>query len=136
MVHPEKAKNGHFGHFGQFCKNGHFDTISLKKRVFEDPQNPYFGHMRIDYDEGGRRDILIGKETFVSDGIRVVDWRNAPISRVFYQTRQGESFDVDIADREISGEMLARRTVTIRGGELQRISCPEGTFLYSDGHCE
>ena len=42
MVHPEKAKNGHFGHFGQFCKNGHFNTISLKKRVFEDPQNPYF----------------------------------------------------------------------------------------------
>ena len=101
-----------------------------------DPLNPYFAHMRIDYDEGGRRDILIGKETFVSDGIRVVDWRNAPISRVFYQTRQGESFDVDIADREVSGDMVARRTVTIRNGALQRITSPEGTFLLSEGSWE
>ena len=89
--------------------------------------------MRIDYDDGGIRDILIGKETFVADGVRVVDWRNAPISRVFYQARQGETFDVEIADREISGEILVRRTVSIQERELKRVVAPEGSFLRVEG---
>lgn len=96
-------------------------------------ENPYFGHMRIEYEEAGRKDILIGKETFVADGVRVVDWRNAPISRVFYQTRQDESFDITIANREVSGEILARRTLTIRKGELARVTSPEGVFVSNNG---
>ncbi len=98
-----------------------------------DPNNPYFAHMRIDYDETGRRDILLGKNTFVSEGVRIVDWRNAPISRVFYQTRQGEYFDVELAGREVSGQILARRTMTIQGGVLQRVNSPEGHYVSAEG---
>src|SRR5579863_1185033 len=53
--------------------------------------NPYFGHMRLEEQaQGGggkgtrRRDVLIGSRSYVDSaaGIRVVDWRQAPVSRI------------------------------------------------------
>jgi DNA helicase-2/ATP-dependent DNA helicase PcrA len=86
-----------------------------------DASNPYFGHMRIINDDGERRDILIGKQTFIKSGVRIVDWRNAPISRVFYQGVEGDDYAVEIAGRMVEGEIQLRRTVTIRAGELLRV---------------
>jgi len=94
-------------------------------------ESPYFAHMRIEDDERGRRDILLGKQTFVGGGIRIVDWRNAPISKVFYQTRENESFDAHIAGRDVSGEVTLRRTVTISKGELRRVNAPAGSFIHT-----
>lgn len=95
--------------------------------------SPYFAHMRIEDDDGKRRDILLGKQAFIADGVRIVDWRNAPISQVFYRTREGESFDETIAGREVSGLMLARRTVTIAGGQLMRVAGPSQCWLRNLG---
>jgi DNA helicase-2/ATP-dependent DNA helicase PcrA len=92
-----------------------------------DRNSPYFAHLRLR--EGrNERDILIGKATRVQHGIRIVDWRNAPVSRIFYCYRQGEEFEEEIAGRAMTGEVVARRTVTIRDQTLERIDAPEGTF--------
>src|SRR5439155_19289090 len=51
-----------------------------------DRKSPYFDHLR--RQEGGnRRDVLIGARSFVEagGGVQVVDWRNAPVSRLFYR---------------------------------------------------
>jgi DNA helicase II / ATP-dependent DNA helicase PcrA len=99
-----------------------------RKQPEVDPDCPYFAHLRLR--EGGRnRDICLGKATRLGPGIRVVDWRNAPVSKVFYQFQQGEEYDIEIAGREVNGEVLARRTVTIASGHLHRIDAPEGTFV-------
>ena len=99
-------------------------------RVRLDVGAPYFGHMRlVDEDEENRRDILIGKQTFVRDGVRIVDWRNAPISRVFYQRNEGDDFSLLIAGRMMEGEVVLRRTVTIQDAELLRVSGPQGTWV-------
>lgn len=94
-----------------------------------DPRNPYFGHMRLMSDEGERRDILIGKNTFVSGGVRIVDWRNAPISKVFYSAREEDDYDIIIAGREVTGEVALRRTVTIMDRELERVASRNSTFV-------
>src|SRR5947207_3456361 len=50
-----------------------------------DPQSPYFGHLRLrEADAGRERDVLIGRATFVDSdrGVRIVDWRNAPVSQL------------------------------------------------------
>ncbi len=86
-----------------------------------DPRSPYFGHMVVD-DDLGRRSVLIGKRTFLSDRVRIVDWRNAPISRLFYQYGEGDEYDETINGQDISGEVLVRRTVHIAEGELQGVS--------------
>ncbi|MCA9698550.1 MAG: DNA helicase UvrD, partial [Myxococcales bacterium] len=53
-----------------------------------DPKNPYFGHLRLaEARSGKRRDVLIGKRTMLDtgDGVSIVDWRNAPVSRLYYR---------------------------------------------------
>ncbi|HIF96262.1 MAG TPA: DNA helicase, partial [Myxococcales bacterium] len=61
-----------------------------------DRRNPYFAHLRLR--EGGReRDLCLGRTTCIERGIRIVDWRDAPISKIFYSYRQGDEYDEEIA---------------------------------------
>lgn len=91
------------------------------------PDSPYFAHLRL-REASVERDILLGKATRLQRGVRIVDWRNAPISKIFYRYQQGDDFEEEIAGRTLSGEVVARRTVTIRDRKLQRIDAPEGVF--------
>lgn len=96
------------------------------------PESPYFGHLRL-RETGREWDICLGKGTFIAGGVSVVDWRNAPVSRLFYRYEQGDEYDEEIAGRERRGEVVVRRTVTVRDGVLQRIDAPEGTFRRGGG---
>lgn len=91
-----------------------------------DPKSPYFGHLQLE-EEGQRRDVCIGKATAVDSRLpaHVVDWRHAPISRLYYEYEEGDDFCEEIAGREREGLVLGRRTVDIRGGVLQGAETPE-----------
>jgi DNA helicase II / ATP-dependent DNA helicase PcrA len=94
-----------------------------------DRGSPYFGHIRLD--EGGkRRDVLVGSRSYVDSGagIRVVDWRNAPVSRIYYRYGQGEDYEESLGGRTVEGIVVARRSVSISAGQLTRVAAPEGTF--------
>jgi len=95
-------------------------------------ESPYFGHLRL-REDAGEQEILLGKGTHLGGGVAIVDWRHAPVSRLFYRYRQGDAFDEEIAGRERSGEVVVRRTVTIRDRRLQRVDAPEGIFQRSAG---
>jgi len=98
-----------------------------------DRDSPYFAHMRLR--EGQvQREVLLGKATWLQRGVRIVDWRNAPISRIFYRYQQGEEYEEEIAGRVRGGEVLVRRTVTIRNQTLRRIEAPEGVFARDERH--
>ena len=71
-----------------------------------DRKSPYFGHLRLD--EGGkRRDVLIGARSFVEPGggVQIVDWRNAPVSRLFYRYEEGDAYEERLGDRLVEGEI-------------------------------
>ena len=92
-----------------------------------DPASPYFAHLRIR--EGGRlRDLFLGRATRLDHGLRIVDWRHAPIAQLFYRYQQGEEFEEEITGRIHEGRIEARRAVTIRNRQLERIEAPEGTY--------
>jgi DNA helicase-2/ATP-dependent DNA helicase PcrA len=92
-----------------------------------DPASPYFAHLR--FREGGvEHDILLGKTTRVLSGTPIVDWRNAPVSRLFYRYAQGEEYEEEMAGRVRVGTIAARRTLAIRDRRLRRIDAPEGRF--------
>lgn len=95
-----------------------------------DLASPYFGHLRLE-ENGKRRDILIGPRSYVDSeaGVKVVDWRHAPVSRIYYRYREGEDYEEEIGGRMVEGIVLARRSVTISKGELARVASPEGTFV-------
>lgn len=106
-----------------------------------DRKSPYFGHLRLEetvHQRGNksegkhrRRDVLIGSRQYVdaAAGIRIVDWRNAPVSRIFYRYREGDSYEETLGDQPVEGEVDARRTVAIVDGELRKVTSPQGTFV-------
>jgi len=99
-----------------------------------DPGSPYFGRMVLEED-GRKREILIGRSTFLDPktGVRIVDWRDAPVSRVYYRYEEGDDYDECFGDREVEGEVLLRRNLSITSGKLRRIGAPQGTFRRSHG---
>ena len=99
-----------------------------------DPANPYFGHLRLEEEGRPVRDVLIGKGTRIDprQGIRIVDWRHAPISQLFYRYDEGAEYEEIFGDREAIGRIQIRRTVTIVDGELQRVAAPQGVFVRRD----
>ncbi len=78
---------------------------------------PYFGRLVLKEE---RRDIevLLGKVGVTSGGLNIVDWRNAPISRLFYEYDEEDEYAEEIAGREREGVVRARRRVDIRDGAL------------------
>lgn len=97
-----------------------------------DKESPYFGRMVLE-EEGRKREILIGRSTFLDPktGVRIVDWRDAPVSRVYYRYEEGDDYDEIFGDREVEGEVLLRRNLSITSGKLRRIGTPQGTFRRS-----
>jgi DNA helicase-2/ATP-dependent DNA helicase PcrA len=105
---------------------------SAERAAAVDTMSPYFAHLKL-REKNGLQDILIGKTTRLLPDYPIVDWRNAPISRVFYRYRQGEEYEEEIAGRMKEGVVVARRTVAIRDRQLRRIDAPEGIFQIDDG---
>jgi len=102
-----------------------------------DRQSPYFAHLRLR--EGDRRrDVLIGQRGFVEPGggVQIVDWRNAPVSRLFYRYDEGDCYEEQLGDRVVEGEVVARRTVSIVAGELRRVACGQGIWARAAGSAE
>lgn len=94
-----------------------------------DPLSPYFGHLVLQ--EGNRqREVLVGKRSHIDNeaGVVIVDWRQAPISRLFYRYQEGDVYVEELGGRMVEGEVLVRRTLTIVGGQLRRIADPAGTY--------
>jgi len=100
-----------------------------------DPQSPYFGHVRLSEEDRGQRDVLIGKTTLIDAkaGVRIVDWRHAPVSQIYYKYEEGSEYEELLGDREVHGEVLVRRTVTIVGSDLRRVAAPQGIFVKGKG---
>ena len=117
------------------------EGVSMKRAegqgMLVDPDAPYFGHLRLKERAaggGGReveRDVMIGRATFVDPErrVNVVDWRHAPVSELYYRYAEGSDYEERFGDREVEGDILVRRTVTIEGGALQRIAAPQGIFV-------
>ncbi len=64
---------------------------------------PYFGRVVTSEDDGREVSFKIGKKSNIEAGI--VDWRNGPISGLFFNYKQGEEFFETINDMERSGHI-------------------------------
>jgi len=95
-----------------------------------DITSPYFAHMRLK-ESGKLRDVMVGKRGFIDrqSNVQIVDWRNAPVSRIYYRYEEGDDYEEEIAGRRVEGFVEARRNVSIARGNLRRIGSPQGTYL-------
>lgn len=96
---------------------------------FVDARSPYFGRLVLE-EAGRRREVLIGRSTYLDTGssLRIVDWRDAPVSRLFYRYEEGDDYVEVFGEREVEGVVVVRRSLVIIEGQLRRIACPQGQF--------
>ncbi|MBN1652201.1 MAG: UvrD-helicase domain-containing protein [Deltaproteobacteria bacterium] len=95
-----------------------------------DVASPYFGRIVLQ-ERDRKREVLIGRATYLDSrvGVHIVDWREAPVSRLYYCYDEGDDYEEVFGSVPIEGEMLVRRNLTITEGVLRRISTPQGTFV-------
>jgi len=132
----EQLLRGQGDEFERAALTDRWNNLTALRRQLEesrnapviDPSSPYFAHLRLR--EGDReRDLCLGKATCLENGLRIVDWRHAPIAKLFYRYQQGDDYEEDVSGRMLEGEVVTRRTVAIHQSTLERIDAPEGTFL-------
>ncbi len=106
-----------------------FDQMNTQRALMErqpenrlpDIQSPYFAHMCLE-EKGKRREVLLGHLTFLeSRQLPIIDWKHAPISRIFFNYREGEEYEEELPGRMAIGSVVKRRVVTISRGQLWRI---------------
>ncbi|MCB0360825.1 MAG: hypothetical protein KDD44_14350, partial [Bdellovibrionales bacterium] len=92
---------------------------------------PYFARMVLEEQDARGRPHRIEYKLGNAANIdcRIVDWRHAPISGLFYEYREGEEYSELIQGREREGRILLRRKLDIRDGKLCGIVCSEGSFV-------
>jgi len=93
-------------------------------------EEPYFGRVVTSEDDGSEVSFKIGKKSNIEAGI--VDWRNSPISGLFFNYKQGEEFFETINERERCGQIKIRRTYKTDKGALIQIGTPDGMFRRVD----
>ena len=102
--------------------------------ILVDPAAPYFGHLRLREQVPRARRRRARRPDRPRDVRRrqeprpIVDWRNAPVSQLYYRYAEGSDYEETFGEREVEGEVLARRTLTIEGGVLLRVACPQGIW--------
>ncbi|RZA11188.1 MAG: DNA helicase, partial [Proteobacteria bacterium] len=96
--------------------------LGLKKdEALPDPRSPYFAHLCLE-EKGKRRDVLLGHLSFLRfRNSPVIDWKHAPVSRIFFNYREGEEYEEEFPGRIAHGVVVKRRVVTIYNSVLLRI---------------
>ena len=92
------------------------------KGALPDPASPYIAHLKL-REGDGRKDYFLGQSSHLdsTSGVRIVDWRIAPVARIFYGYREGDEYEEEFPGRVAEGTLEARRIVVIEGGELRSL---------------
>jgi DNA helicase-2/ATP-dependent DNA helicase PcrA len=77
--------------------------------------------------------VLLGHLTFLeSRKLPIIDWKHAPISRIFFNYREGEEYEEELPGRLANGKVVKRRVVTIARGQLWRIHAFGNSYRKKD----
>ena len=92
-------------------------------------EQPYFA--RVVTEEGGREvEFRLGTASYPD--MRIIDWRKAPISKLYYDYREGHDFSEVIQGKEREGMIRLRRSYHGTGDKLNVIETAQGTLTRSD----
>jgi len=96
-------------------------------RLYQDDgviKQPYFGILEIDDDGLGTRSYCLGRHSFFDSNhkVLILDWREAPISRLYYEYEAEETYEEIIRGKERTGTIAAKRQVDTTRGELLKIA--------------
>ena len=101
------------------------ESETLEKLIDE----PYFGRLIVEEELNGKPkqfEYRIGLRE--NSECRIIDWRRAPVAKLFYEYREGDEYSEEILGKERLGSVTLRNQLTIKKSELLKVSCKHGTF--------
>lgn len=99
---------------------------SLRKLIFK----PYFARFVVEEEVNGTPREFEYKIGFAANtDCRIIDWRKAPISKLYYEYRELDEYSEQIQGRERNGQVILRNTVDIEKEKLKKVTCRYGTFV-------
>jgi len=111
-------------------KDKKVDEIATLERLI---RKPYFGRIVLEEEVNGAPRQIEYKIGFAANtDCRIIDWRRAPLSKLYYEYREGDEYSEEIQGRERTGSVLLRNTVDIHESKLTRVTCRLGTFSRGD----
>lgn len=63
---------------------------------------------------------------------RIIDWRKAPISKLYYEYKEGDEYSEMIQNQERLGKVTLRNTLDILQNNLRRVTCRYGDFQFKN----
>lgn len=81
---------------------------------------PVAAHLRVEV-EGRPRDLLLGGTAAPAARPPILQWETAPFADVFYETREGDEYELELGDRFLEGRVLQRHLLLVERGELAEV---------------
>jgi DNA helicase-2/ATP-dependent DNA helicase PcrA len=88
-------------------------------------EQPYFARV-VMVEEGTEIEFKLGTASFPQQ--RIIDWRKAPISKLYYDYREGEDFSETIQGQDRNGIIQLRRSYQGVENQLHRIETAQGVI--------
>jgi len=96
--------------------------------------NPYFARVVVEEEINGKvRQISYKLGLRSNTECRIIDWRRAPIAKLYYEYREGDEYFEEIQGKDREGTILTRNKVRISEGKLEEVTNRFGTFVQVEG---
>lgn len=107
------------------------EQIDILTKQYE---KPYFARFELEEEINGKKSKVEYKLGFYGNtDCRIIDWRKAPISKLYYEYKEGEEFFEVIQGKERQGIVTLKNKLEIENSVLTRISSSKGNFIKKDG---
>ena len=107
------------------------DLVTINKII----KNPYFARIVVEekLPSGQTKQIEYKMGQHSNPDCSIVDWKHAPLAKLYYEYQQGEEYFEEIQGRERNGIVVLRNKLEVKNGKLIKITCRYGTFVQQDG---
>lgn len=104
------------------------DSIKIMQKQLKDP---YFARIELleDLESGEQKTIEYKLGKYANPDCRIIDWRKAPIAKLYYEYNEGDLYDEVIQEKERSGEITLKNSYKIEEGKIQEVICRHGSFV-------
>ena len=117
-----------------------FDQLNSLKALYNrknsstppNPMSPFFAHMKLQ-ESHATKDILLGHKTYLECDVPVIDWRHAPIAKIFFKYRKEDEYEEKLPGRVAKGIVIERHIISFHKGELAAIITPGRSLVKKDG---
>lgn len=101
---------------------------AVRAMVVEGQVPHYFAHMRLET-QGKTQDLLLGSARRLAPGVSIIDWQTAPLAQIFFQSEEGDDYELEIEGRLLEGKLVEKNLLTFQGGTLVRIEFASGAYV-------